>query len=60
MDKIEFNHAFEDAIELCLDVTSKAKNIEDAKQRIQEILSLVKEDKLERLKRALWMISDST
>jgi predicted RNase H-like HicB family nuclease len=33
----------------------RAKSLEEAGQKIKELLGLVKEDKIERLKEMLWM-----
>ena len=35
---------------------AEAESLEEARRRIMEVLSLIKEDKIERLKQMLWMI----
>jgi len=50
MDRESYRRGQEDAVELCLYELSKARNLEDAKRRIQEILGLIKEDKIVRLR----------
>jgi len=52
-----YRRGFEDAVELCLASINETENLEDARERIQEYLSLIKEDKIERLKKSLWFIS---
>jgi len=56
MDPEGYRRGHEDALELCLYELSNASDLVDAKRRVQELLGLVKEDKLERLKEMLWMI----
>ena len=56
VDKENYRRGFEDCGELCLVETNEAETLEEARKRVREILGLVKEDKLERLKRMLWMI----
>jgi len=58
VDKESYRRGQEDAFELCLSEIAKARDLRDAYKRIQEILGLVKEDKLERLKRMLWTINE--
>ena len=58
LDKESYRRGQEDAFELCLSEIAKARNLGDAYRRIQEILGLVKEDKLERLKRMLWTVTE--
>lgn len=49
----EYYRGFEDAVELCLHKVEQAKTIEDAKKALQEILSLLKEQKLAQLEKNL-------
>jgi len=51
-----YRRGFEDAIELCLASINETKSLEDVRKRIHEYLSLIKEEKIERLKQALWII----
>ncbi len=59
MDRESYRRGFEDATEFCLDEVNDSRSLEEARHRIEEVLSLIKEDKLERLKQMLWMISSS-
>jgi len=52
-----YRRGFEDAVELCLASINETGKLEDARERIEEYLSLIKEDKIERLKKSLWFIS---
>ena len=56
MDSEGYKRGFEDSVELCLSEVSKAKSLEEARKRLEEIWSLIKEDKIERIKRMLWLI----
>lgn len=56
MDKESYKRGFEDCTELGLYEMAKAKTLEEAKRRCEEILGLLKEDKLERLKEMLWIV----
>jgi len=55
-DEVTYRDGFEDALELCLAEVSNAETKEKAVVKMEEWLGLIKEDKLERLKRMLWMI----
>lgn len=55
MSQESYRRGWEDAIELCLYELERAKSLEEAGQKIKELLGLVKEDKIERLKEMLWM-----
>ena len=52
-----YRRGFEDAVEFCLASINETGKLEDARERIEEYLSLIKEDKIERLKKSLWFIS---
>ena len=54
--RLSYAEGFEDATELCLHELKKAKDLEDAKQRIQKIIRLVKEKKFERIKSMLALL----
>jgi len=56
VDSEGYKRGFEDSVELCLFEVSRAKSLEEARKRIEEIWSLIKEDKIERIKRMLWQI----
>jgi len=56
LDGESYRRGFEDAVELCLSEISRAKSLEEAGRRVGDVLSLVKEDKLERLKQMLWLV----
>jgi len=56
VDRESYRRGFEDAVELCLAELNDSNILEKAKKRLEEVLSLIKEDKIERLKRMLWMI----
>jgi len=56
VDRESYKRGFEDCVELCLSAISESGSLEEAKRRVEEILGLIKEDKIERLKRMLWMI----
>jgi predicted RNase H-like HicB family nuclease len=49
----KYYRGFEDAVELCLHKVEQSKTIEDAKKSLQEILSLLKEQKLAQLEKNL-------
>jgi len=53
---LSYAEGFEDATELCLHEVEKAKDLEDAKRRIQKIIQLVKERKFERIKSMLALL----
>lgn len=53
---MSYAEGFEDATELCLHEVEKAKDLEDAKRRIQKIIRLVKERKFERIKSMLALL----
>jgi len=56
VDRESYRRGFEDCAELCLSEVNESESLEEAKRRLQDVLSLIKEDKIERLKRMLWMI----
>ncbi len=56
MDSESYRRGHEDALELCLSELGQAQNLEDAKSRVTELLGLVKEDKIDRLKHMLHRI----
>ena len=56
LDRESYRRGFEDAAELCLSEINESKTLKEAKQRVETVLSLIKEDKLERLKQILWVI----
>lgn len=53
----EYYRGFEDAIELCLHKVEKSKTIEEAKKSIEDILSLLKEQKIIQLEKDLKELS---
>ena len=57
VDSEGYKRGFEDSVELCLFEVSRAKSLEEARKRIEEVWSLIKEDKIERIKRMLWLIN---
>ena len=57
MDSEGYKRGFEDSVELCLFEVSRAKSLEEARKRLEEIWNLIKEDKIERIKRMLWLIN---
>ena len=56
LDRESYGRGQEDAFELCLYELNRSKSLDEARRRIEEILGLVKEDKIERLRQMLWMI----
>ncbi|MGB9729616.1 MAG: hypothetical protein ACP5GU_09215 [Thermoprotei archaeon] len=56
----EYYRGFEDAVELCLHKTEKAKTIEEAKKLLEDILSLLKEQKIAQLEKDLKELSIGT
>ena len=56
MDNESYRIGFEAAMELCLVETRKSDSREIALAKMQEFLNLVKDDKMDRLKEALWNI----
>ena len=53
---LSYAEGFEDAAELCLHELKKAKDLEDAKERVKKIIQLVKERKFERIKSMLALL----
>jgi len=56
MNSESYKHGVEDSVELCLFKISKAKILRGREKLLKEIWSLIKEDKIERIKRMLWLI----
>lgn len=56
MDNESYRRGWEDALELCLSEIQKIKTLNEARIKARELLGLIKEDKIERLKEMLWMI----
>ena len=52
----DYSRGFEDACELALKALSTAKSLEEARQYIMYLLGLVKERKLEAIKRELGVL----
>jgi hypothetical protein len=50
---LSYRDGFEDSLELCLEEVNKAKGKQDALQRLQYLLGLVKERKFDRIKEML-------
>ncbi|MEM3715376.1 MAG: hypothetical protein QXF82_10565 [Nitrososphaeria archaeon] len=53
----EYYRGFEDAIELCLHKVEKSKTMEEAKKLLEDILSLLKEQKIVQLEKDLRELS---
>lgn len=50
---MSYQEGFEDSLELCLDEVKGSNNKEEAIQRIQYLLGLVKEHKFDRIKQMI-------
>ena len=57
-DTLAYNRGFEDALELCLADLEKTKTLEEAREKVRCYLGLVKENKLERLRKMLWIAKE--
>ena len=56
MERESYRRGMEDALELCFHEVNKAEKLEVARNSIKELLGLVKEDKLDWIRKMLWMI----
>ena len=56
VDKDSYRIGFEAAIELCINEIRQSETKEIALAKIYEFMSLVKDDKIERVKEMLWAI----